>query len=345
MEITQIKDCQKILKIAQELETEEERKCNKLFRDKSTIEWLSERKSNLDKEIKEIEGKILDKGGILSKQKLQESEKGKINNELESKTNNLNNIKVAESDKILQVKLIGQINEAENKIKEYESDIYDKGQSKYKVDEEIKNKETNVRNLEAHVSSARSELSSAETEFNSAQQRGSYNSCWGGYSPELSNACVQVYREKVQEKVRKQEKSREEMINAKFSLAEKCYEEQMLSDDIKLLNTKKNEEMAKKAQYEKERQEVEVKIQGVEVKIQGVLEQKKFLETEIEKQKAEQIKINEVLLSLEESAKNFDSSALETQKDSLEQEFQDAASVRHWVFKYQTTEIQEEIWK
>ena len=79
MEITQIKDCQNILKIGQALETEEERKCDELFRDKNTIEWLKGRKSNLDKVIEEIEGKILDKGGILSKQKLKESEKEKIN--------------------------------------------------------------------------------------------------------------------------------------------------------------------------------------------------------------------------------------------------------------------------
>ena len=92
MEIKQIKDCQNILKIGQELETEEEQKCNKLFRDKSTIEWLSERKSNLDKEIKEIEGKILDKGGILSKKELKESEKEKISKKLADKTNDLKKI-------------------------------------------------------------------------------------------------------------------------------------------------------------------------------------------------------------------------------------------------------------
>ena len=53
MEITQIKDCQNILKIGQALETEEERKCDELFRDKNTIEWLKGRKSNLDKVIEE----------------------------------------------------------------------------------------------------------------------------------------------------------------------------------------------------------------------------------------------------------------------------------------------------
>ena len=55
MEITQIKDCQNILKIGQKLETEEERKCNQLLRNPNTIKWLGERKNNLDKEIKEIE--------------------------------------------------------------------------------------------------------------------------------------------------------------------------------------------------------------------------------------------------------------------------------------------------
>ena len=37
MEITQIKDCQNILKIGQKLETEEERKCNQLLRNPNTI--------------------------------------------------------------------------------------------------------------------------------------------------------------------------------------------------------------------------------------------------------------------------------------------------------------------
>ena len=55
MEIKQIKDCQKILKIGQALETEEELKCDQLLRNPNTIKWLGERKSNLDKEIMKLE--------------------------------------------------------------------------------------------------------------------------------------------------------------------------------------------------------------------------------------------------------------------------------------------------
>ena len=96
MEIKQIYDCQEILKIVQEAVTKEELECKKLFLNKSTVEWLSERKSDLDKEIKVIEGKILEKDVILSKKK----DKEKINKELESKTNELNSIDI--SEKILQ---------------------------------------------------------------------------------------------------------------------------------------------------------------------------------------------------------------------------------------------------
>jgi chromosome segregation ATPase len=327
MEITQIKDCQNILKIGQALETEEERKCDELFGDKNTIEWLKGRKSNLDKVIEEIEGKILDKGGILSKQKLKESEKEKINNELESKTNNLNNIKVAESDIKLQESLKSKISEVENKIKEYESDIYDKGQSKYKVDEEIKNKETNVRYWESQVSSATSGLSSAETELHSAQQRGSYNSCWGGYSPELSNACVQGYRNKIQEKQSTKESYERNLSSARKELNEEKDKSQIYANGITATNNMKNAEIAKKAQYTKEKQEVEAKMKGV-------LDQKKSLETEIEKQEAAQITINAELLSLEESANNFDSDALETQKGAFEKEFQMIDSLEQKVIEY-----------
>ena len=55
MEIKKIKDCQKILKIGQALETEEELKCDQLLRNPNTIKWLGERKSNLDKEIMKLE--------------------------------------------------------------------------------------------------------------------------------------------------------------------------------------------------------------------------------------------------------------------------------------------------
>jgi hypothetical protein len=60
MEIKQINDCQNILKIGQALETEEELKCDQLFRNPNTIKWLGERKNNLDKEIIKLEREILE---------------------------------------------------------------------------------------------------------------------------------------------------------------------------------------------------------------------------------------------------------------------------------------------
>ena len=60
MEMQKIHDCQEILDLGQKIRTEEEFKCDKLFRDKSTIEWLRERKSNLDKEIMKLEREILE---------------------------------------------------------------------------------------------------------------------------------------------------------------------------------------------------------------------------------------------------------------------------------------------
>ena len=58
MEMQKIYDCQEILDLGQKIRTEEEFKCDKLFRDKGTIEWLRERKSNLDKEIIKLEQEI-----------------------------------------------------------------------------------------------------------------------------------------------------------------------------------------------------------------------------------------------------------------------------------------------
>jgi hypothetical protein len=335
MEIKQIYDCQEVLDSVSKIKTEEELKCDQLLRNPNIIEWLNERKNNLDKEIKGIEDKILEKDGVLSKKKVKENEKEEISKILESKTNNLNNIKVAESDIKLQENLKSKISEVENKIKEYESDIYDKGQSKYKVDEEIKNKETNERNWEAHVSSARSELSSAETELNTSYNRGSSNSCWGGRSPELSSSCIQRYRKKVEEKKNTKESYEKILNTARGELKGEKEKSKKLSEAITSLNTKKNEEIAKKNQYTKEKQEVEAKIQGV-------LDQQKSLETDIEKQKAEQIKINEVLLSLEDSTKDLDSSAYEKQKVVLEQKFQMMDSLEQKVVEYQNLDRTEE---
>ena len=58
MEMQKIYDCQEILDLGQKIRTEEEFKCDKLFRNKSTIEWLRERKKNLDKEIIKLEEEI-----------------------------------------------------------------------------------------------------------------------------------------------------------------------------------------------------------------------------------------------------------------------------------------------
>lgn len=361
MEIKQIYDCQEILNFISEAKTEEELKCDRLFRDKSTIEWLSERKNTLDKEIKEIEGKILEKDVVLSKKKTKESEKEEISKILESKTNELNSID--RSEKILQSLVYSgpsgrpmygyretytrsdmlkeYIKDSEGKIKEYESDIYDKGQSKYKIDEVIKNKETNERNWEAHVSSAKSELSSAESDFASATKRGSSGSslmhkewgeCWDRDSPELSNYCVQRYRREVEEKKSTKESYERIFNNARDELKEERDKSEKLSEAIESLNIKKKEEVAKKNQYMKEKQELEAKIQGV-------LDQKKFLEADIGKQHSEQMKINDELLSLEENAKNLDSDALEIQKGAFEKEFQMIDSLEQKVIEYCEVDI------
>ncbi len=65
MEIKQIYDCQEVLDSVSKIKTEEELKCDQLLRNPNTIEWLGERKNNLDKEIKGIEDKILQKNGVL----------------------------------------------------------------------------------------------------------------------------------------------------------------------------------------------------------------------------------------------------------------------------------------
>lgn len=193
-----------------------------------------------------------------------------------------------------------------------------------------------MRYWESQVSSATSGLSSAETELHSAQQRGSYNSCWGGYSPELSNACVQGYRNKIQEKQSTKESYERNLSSARKELNEEKDKSQIYANGITATNNMKNAEIAKKAQYTKEKQEVEAKMKGV-------LDQKKSLETEIEKQEAAQITINAELLSLEESANNFDSSFYEGQKQELSQELSDTKMTIHQINEYQNTEmIQEE---
>ena len=304
MEIKQIYDCQEILNFISEAKTEEELKCDRLFRDKSTIEWLSERKNNLDKEIKEIEGKILEKDVVLNKKKAKESEKEEISKILESKTNKLNSIDV--SEKILQSMVYSgpsgrpiygyretytrsdmlkeYIKDSEGKIKEYESDIYDKGQSKYKIDEVIKNKETNERNWEVHVSSAKSELSSAESDFASATKRGvsgfsiglgSWGECWDRDSPELSSSCVQRYRKKVEEKKSTKESYERILNTARGELKGEKDKSKKLSETITSLNTKKNEEIAKRDKHKKE-------CKDLEAEMQEILGQKKSLEADIE---------------------------------------------------------------
>lgn len=368
----EIYDCQEILNFISEAKTEEELKCDKLFRDKSTIEWLSERKNTLDKEIKEIEGKILEKDVVLSKKKAKESEKEEISKILESKTNKLNSIDV--SEKILQSMVYSgpsgrpiygyretytksdmlkeYIKDSEGKIKGYDSDIYDKGQSKHKVDEIIKNKETNERNWEVHVSSAKSELSSAESDFASATKRGEYHDiglwyikipltktwgeCWNLNSPELSSSCVQRYRKKVEEKKSTKESYERILNTARGELKGEKDKSKKLSETITSLNTKKNEEIAKRDKHKKE-------YKDLEAEMQGILGQKKSLEADIGKQHAEQMKINGELLSLEENVKNLDSSLYEGQKKELSQELSDTKMTIHQINEYQNTEmIQEE---
>ena len=60
MEMQKIYDCQEILDLGQKIRTEEELKCDQLFRNPNTIKWLGERKNNLDKEIMKLEREILE---------------------------------------------------------------------------------------------------------------------------------------------------------------------------------------------------------------------------------------------------------------------------------------------
>ena len=58
MEMQKIYDCQEILNFVTKITTEEEMKCDRLFKNPNTIEWLRERKNNLDKEIIKLEEEI-----------------------------------------------------------------------------------------------------------------------------------------------------------------------------------------------------------------------------------------------------------------------------------------------
>ena len=62
--------------------------------------------------------------------------------------------------------------------------------------------------------------------------------------------------------------------------------------------------------------------------------QKKSLETDIEKQKAEEIKINDELLSLEKNANNFDSNTLEAQKAEIFSELYGLSKTTTFIDKY-----------
>jgi len=54
----EIYDCQEILNFVTKARTEEELKCDKLFKNPNTIEWLNERKNNLDKEIVKLKEEL-----------------------------------------------------------------------------------------------------------------------------------------------------------------------------------------------------------------------------------------------------------------------------------------------
>lgn len=150
----EIYDCQEVLEFVTEIKTEEERQCNQLFKNPDTLIWLKERRGYLDQEIKAIERKV-SKGeanqDIKEKKKAQEAINTKIN-ELENNKKDL----VRELDKIpheifyqidcsgvdfskvttpprcgtietaVHKDLKAKIAEIEYKIKEYDSEIYDK---------------------------------------------------------------------------------------------------------------------------------------------------------------------------------------------------------------------------
>lgn len=75
--------------------------------------------------------------------------------------------------------------------------------------------------------------------------------------------------------------------------------------------------------------------------MQGMLDQKKSLDTDIEKQKAEQIKINEELATLQENAKKFDSDVYEEQKKELSQELSEIKMTIYQINEYQNTELKD----
>ena len=63
---------------------------------------------------------------------------------------------------------------------------------------------------------AKEEHEKALNEYSSARVIGSYNSCWRS-SPEISFECLEKYKQKLESKINKYEKLREEKINEEKS--------------------------------------------------------------------------------------------------------------------------------
>jgi len=256
MEMQKIHDCQEILDLGQKIRTEEEFKCDKLFRDKSTIKLLSERKSNLDKEIIKLEGEIL------------ESNKKR---------------------EVLEKKL---------------EDGYFIDTLKFEINFEINNYEIFCYQKDGKL-----------------------------IDKYKSNSHNEIY-------VTHQSCDKGAVIKELIDHYDICIRKDVVVMFLKTLKASV-EECKRGPGYMLDA----IKEKGMKIEINEELTSlgKKVGKVDKSALENEMIFLVGGLMEAPLQAKNFDSSALETQKDSLEQEFQDAASIRHWVFKYQTTEIQEEM--
>ena len=253
--------------------------CDKILLDKKTLQILEEENIALEAEKNSLDKYITEAiTENLTIRRQREEKSGKAEQldielaELNKKKDLLKDYKQEESKKLTE-----KISDVEAKIKTINGDLYYKQESKQKLDTKIKNEEDNVTYWQTEYNNANHAVWQAQTALDSAKTRGTYNTCWGGYSPELSNSCVNRFKSTLTNKKNIRNSDSNNLNAAKESLSSSKNKVQLLAKEIDSLKNRKAEETDLHATLLNERQELEKLIlssQTEEQKLANDMQQK-----------------------------------------------------------------------
>lgn len=242
MHISDFKECQRLISSKDTILSSEDMDlkqkildCDKLIKSSETSAWIAKMKNQLNQDLAIRGTKIesyISKGDIKCKDCVQD--------------NVLNDGQILIVKQELKAKsdILGE------SIIEYTNKYMDESKLLYEQKNTEQILQSSLGTLSSQISYANSAYNQANSELRSAEQRYTYNSCWGGRSPELNHSCIQSYRNQAYEKLNALNnlQSRHNSVQQELSNVQHRINE--ISRRMESLNNESSSKTSQKATYE-----------------------------------------------------------------------------------------------